>query len=447
MSEALILGAGISGLAAGWAFRRDDVAVRLLEAGERPGGKVQTRERDAFRYELGPHAVQGTPEVFELVAAAGLAGDIVAASDKLKKRFLVHRGELVAAPMGPREAWSTPLISRKGLLRAATEPFRRRGPGPHESVTRFVNRRLGPEVARLVDALALGIFAGDPDELAMGYAFPKVYRLEAEHGSLLRGALAMRKANKQDGGGAEKASKLPYLLSFPRGLASLVDRLAGELDVAYGKRVTAVAADGDGFVVRGASPGGDFELRTRRLVAALPVDVAAGVLAGLGDTEPLTRLPHAKVAVLSLGFERGQVRHPLDGFGFLAPHAEDRMLLGCLFSSTLFPDRAPEGHVALTVMAGGRRRPEEVELDDATLLDRVLYELERLLGVTGEPVLAEITRWRPGIAQATARMAEVKDAVAALETAHPGLTVLGDWLHGVGVPACIKAGWSVTPKS
>lgn len=445
MSEALILGAGISGLAAGWALRREKVPAKVLEAGERPGGKVQTRERDGFRYELGPHAVQGTPELFELVKTADLAGDVVPASDKLAKRYLVHRGELVAAPMGPRQAWSSPLISRKGLLRAATEPFRRRGPGPHESVTRFVSRRLGPEVARLVDALALGIFAGDPDELAMGYAFPKVYRLEAEHGSLLRGALAARKAKSTDGAAAEKAAGLPYLLSFPRGLASLVDRLASELDVTYRRRVTEVASSGDGFVVRGTSPDGDFELRTERLVSALPVDVAAGVLAGLGDTEPLTRLPHAQVAVLSLGFERGQVRHPLDGFGFLAPHAEDRMLLGCLFSSTLFPDRAPEGHVALTVMAGGRRRPEEVELDDEALLDRVLYELQRLLGVEGEPVLAEITRWRPGIAQATARMAEVKEAVAAIEKAHPGLTVLGDWLHGVGVPACVKAGWSVTP--
>lgn len=444
MSEALILGAGISGLAAGWAFRRENVSAKVLEAGERPGGKVQTRERDGFRYELGPHAVQGAPELFELVAAAGLGGDVVPASDQLKKRFLVHRGELVAAPMGPKQAWSTPLISRQGLLRAATEPFRRRGPGPHESVTRFVTRRLGPEVARLVDALALGIFAGDPDELAMGYAFPKIYRLEAEHGSLVRGALAMRKAKKQ-AGGATAAAKLPYLLSFTRGLATLVDGLASKLDVTYGQRVTAVTATGDGFMVRGTSPAGDFELRTRRLVSALPIDVAARVLGDLGDTTPLTRLPHARVAVLSLGFARGQVRHPLDGFGFLSPHSEDRMLLGCLFSSTLFPNRAPEGHVALTVMAGGRRRPEEVDLDDDTLLDRVLYELGHLLGVEGEPVLAEITRWDPGIAQATARLAEVKEAVAAIEQAHPGLTVLGDWLHGVGVPACIQAGWSVEP--
>lgn len=445
MSEALILGAGISGLAAGWAFRRAGVPVRVLEAGGEAGGKVRTAELDGFRFELGPHAVQGSPEFFELVEAAGLAGDVVPASDQLKNRYLVRRGRLVALPTGPKEAWSSPILSKKGLLRALSEPIRRRGPGPHESVTRFVERRLGKEIARLVDAIVLGIFAGDPDELAMGYAFPRIYRLEAEYGGLLRGALALRKESKKSGqgDGGSPQVKRPYLASFARGLVELVERLAAELEISYRHEVTAVEPVEGGFEVRGRSPEGDFELRTERLVSALPVHVAADVLAGLGTTEPLVRVPHAPVAVLSLGFERGQVRHALDGFGFLAPHYEDRMLLGCLFSSTLFPHRAPDGHVALTVMAGGRRRRDEVELADEALMDRVLYELQSLLGVEGQPVVSKITRWEPGIAQATAKMAEVKEAIRAMEEGHPGLTVLGDWLHGVGLPACVKAGWTL----
>ncbi len=446
MSSTLVLGAGISGLAAAWALRREGVEPKVLEAAERPGGKIRTGGRDGFRYELGPNAIQGAPELVELAAAAGLEGEMVAARSELKKRFVVHRGELVALPMGGKEAFSTPLLSRGALLRIASEPFRRRGPGPHESVTRFVERRLGKQPARLFDALVMGIFAGDPGELAMGYAFPKLYRLEAEYGSLLLGAIRSRWAARRAGGDgavATQAVEVPKLVSFTGGLTGLVDGLAAPLDVAYGHRVEEVTASDGGFLVRGESGDGAFELRAERLVSALPVHVVARALAPLGSTEPFTRIPHSTLAVVNLGVRRDQVRHPLDGFGFLAPHHEGREILGAIFASTLFPDRAPEGHAVLTVMAGGRRRPDMVELPDRELLTHVTYELEQLLGLEGEPVTSEITRWQPGIPQASAVMGRVLEAVAAMEEAHPRLTLLGDWLHGIGLPSCIAAGWGV----
>jgi len=444
MSKALVLGAGVSGLAAAWALRREGVEPQVLEAAERPGGKIRTGGRDGFRYELGPNAIQGAPALLELVRAAGLEGEMVAASNELKKRFVVHGGRLVALPTGPKEAWSTPVLSRGALARLLTEPFRRRGPGPHESVTRFVERRLGREPARLVDAVVLGIFAGDPGELAMGYAFPKIYRLEAEHGSLLVGAIQSRRAARaagEGGGGVE----VPKLVSFRGGLGGLVEGLATPLQIAYRHRVEEVKASDGGFLVRGRSGDGPFELHAERLICALPVHVATHVLAPLGPTEPFQRIPHSTLAVVNLGVRCDQVRHPLDGFGFLAPHHEGREILGAIFASTLFPDRTPEGHAVLTVMAGGRRRPEVVELSDSELLRHVTYELEQLLGLEGEPVLAEVARWQPGIPQASAVMGRVREAGAAMEEAHPRLTLLGDWLHGVGLPACIAAGWAVRP--
>jgi len=449
MSNAIVLGAGVSGLAAAWALRREGVEPRVLEAAERPGGKIRTGGRDGFRYELGPNAIQGAPELLELVRAAGLQSEMVAASSELKKRFVVHDARLVALPMGPKEAWSTPLLSRGALARMLTEPFRSRGPGPHESVTRFVERRLGKEPARLIDAVVLGIFAGDPGELAMGYAFPKVYRLEAEYGSLLLGAVRSRRAARRAAAdeNAEPAPsvEVPKLVSFTGGLSGLVEGLAKPLDIAYRHRVEEVRASDGGFLVRGESGDGAFELRAERLISALPVHVAARALAPLGSTEPLLRIPHSTLAVINLGIRCDQVRHPLDGFGFLAPHHEGREILGAIFASTLFPDRAPEGHAVLTVMAGGRRRPEIVELSDQELLQHVLYELEQLLGLEGEPVTSEITRWQPGIPQASAVLGGVREAVAAMEQAHPRLTLLGDWLHGVGLPSCIAAGWGVRP--
>ena len=448
MSEALVLGAGISGLAAAHALRRDGLTPRILEAADRPGGKIRTCERDGFCFEVGPNALQGSPELGEFLAAVGLADKVVAGSPSLRKRFVVHRAELVPLPMGPADAWKTPLFSRGALLRLLTEPFRRRGPGPHESVTRFVSRRLGPEMARLIDALVLGIFAGDPDELAMAYAFPKIYQLEAEHGSLFRGALHARKARQAQADG-DGASAVPKMLSFPGGLTDLVEALAGDVQVAYGRRVTEMTREDTsflvrGFVVRGDGPDEAFEERTDRLVCALPAHVVSRVATPLGDVSSLAKIPHSQVVVVNLGVRRDQLRHPLDGFGFLAPHHEGRMILGAIFSSTLFAGRAPDDdHAMLTVMVGGRRQPEMLELQDDQLLERVLWELEHLLGLTGEPVFHDVTRWEPGIPQADARTAAVHAAARALEEKHPGLSMIGDWVSGIGVPACIQGGWKV----
>jgi oxygen-dependent protoporphyrinogen oxidase len=182
----------------------------------------------------------------------------------------------------------------------------------------------------------------------------------------------------------------------------------------------------------------------RRLIVALPAAATAAVLAPLSPgAAALAGLPHAPVAVVALGFARAAVAHPLDGFGLLAPHREGREILGVLFSSTLFPDRAPAGAVLVTAMLGGRRRPELVDLADGELLSRARRELAELLGARGEPLFAALRRWRPGIPQPTARTAAVRAVAAALERDQPGLTLLGNWRHGVGVPDCVRAGWSL----
>ncbi len=434
MPDAIVLGAGISGLAAARALRRGGAEVLVLEAGAAPGGSLRTAAGDGFTAELGASSVQESPEIMALAEDAGCADRLVPASPLARRRFLLHRGQLVPLPASPPALLRTPLLSARAKLRLAAEPLRRRRGDPGESVAAFFRRRLGPEpVGTLVDALVLGIYSGDPAELAIGHAFPRLHAMEREHGSLFAGA-------RKGGLGPQR------LVGCRGGWSAFAAALAAGLEVETGAQVETVVRHGAEFRVRTRQRGVAREHAAPRLVVALPAAEAARRLAPLhpqGAAERLDGLPHAPVAVAALGYERRAVLHPLDGFGFLAPHGEGRQVLGAIFTSTVFAHTAPAGHVLLNVMAGGRRRPELVDLADRELLALVRSELSDFLGARGEPAFVRVARWRPGIPQPTAAAAMVRAAAEALERANPGLTLLGHWLHGVGVPACAKAGWGV----
>lgn len=431
-SAALVLGAGISGLAAARALARAGHAVHVLEAADRPGGTLATATEEGFTAELGPNTVQGYPELFALADDAGCREDLEEASPAAARRYVLREGQLVALPTSQAEMLSTPLLSLRGKLRLATEAWRRRGPGPQETIAAFFHRRLGAETLPLADAMALGVYAGDPAELAIGAAFPRAYALEAEHGSLLRGQKVARRSGVRP----------PRLVAFRGGWGRFAERLADGLSVHTETRAVTVTREAGVFRVVLEQHGRRSETHASRLITALPAAATAEILRGLGDITGLTALPHAPVAVVALGYERAAIAHPLDGFGLLVPHAEGRQALGILFSSTLFPDRAPAGKVLLTVMLGGRRRPDLAALEEGQLADLAHSEAAGLLGVSDPPVFTAVHRWQPGIPQPTPAWFEVREAVSRLESENPGLTVLGNWTRGVGVPDCVRAGWA-----
>jgi oxygen-dependent protoporphyrinogen oxidase len=436
--DAVVVGGGISGLTTAFHLVRAGKRVAVLEASERVGGAIETFTDGPWRFEMGPNTVlENNPSVGRLIGAAGLDGEKITAAPSAKRRYLYKGGELIPLPGGPGGFLTTPLFPASAKLRLLREPWiGRPDNGLEESIADFVRRRLGQAfLDYAVGPFVSGVYAGDPERLSVQWAVPKIYNLESEHGSLIRGALARRKGPEP--GGA--------MISFREGLEELPRRLAKEIgDVRTGVSATRVVRSGDGFRV-GTNTG---PVEAKRIVLAAPADVAARLLdeATAGASRLFEEIPYAPVAIVSLGWRRSAVGHPLAGFGFLSPRKEGLHTLGCLFPSELFPGRAPEGHVALAAFVGGRTDPEIVGWNDERLLSTILSELRGPLSLSGEPAFHMVRRWRRAIPQYEIGHGRFVERVKEIELALPGLRIGGSFTGGVSVPDCIKTGTALAEE-
>ncbi len=463
----VVVGAGISGLVAAWELKRRGVPVTIFEAADRAGGAIGTSLADGFLAEHGPNSFVSSAPVEALLSRLGLQGDVVEANPDANKRYIVRDGRLIPFPMTPPALLGTALLSLRAKLRVLLEPLVGGGPrDADESVAAFVRRRLGGEVLDYaVNPFIAGIFAGDPEMLSMAHAFPRVYELEREHGSLSKGLMRSRRASRR---ARREATTLPddrpsagategetpsaaRLISFRDGMQSLTDTLADALGSSL-KLATPVRLLHRGEARWVVETGPDGAVRARAvdaIVLAAPAHAVAAMelpAALRRFALPIEQVEYPPVSALTLGFERAHVAHALDAFGVLVPAVEQRSVLGILFSSTLFPERAPAGHVALTVFVGGARQPALAGLPTDELVRLVRTDLRDLVGVRGEPVFAKHVYWSRGIPQYEVGYGRVKDAADATEAANPGLYLTGNYRHGVSVGDCIASGQLVAEK-
>jgi len=438
--DVLVLGAGVTGLAAAFHLARAGLSVQVLEAAGEVGGAVRTRivEQPEGRWvvELGPTTVvDSRPAVAPLFAAAGLDAEELDPSPAAARRYLWKDGALHPLPTGPLGFLATPLLPAGGKLRLLAEPFVRRRPAApddaDESVAAFVRRRLGRAVLDgIVDPFVSGVYAGDPERLAIRWAAPRVFALEEAHGGLARGALALASERRRQPQAPRPSRRM---IGFRDGLATLPRRLADAVPVATRSAARALRRRQEGGFVVDTD---EAAWAAPRVVVALPASAAAELLAEVtaGASLPLAEVPCAPVAVTAYGFRREQVAHPLDGFGFLAPRGGGLRLLGCLFPSSIFPGRAPAGHVLLTAFAGGRRDPAAAALPDDELDRLLLAELGHALGVDGPPVLRVGQRWPQAIPQYEIGHGRFVALAETIERDLPGLHLAGSDRDGISVP-------------
>lgn len=440
-----IIGGGITGLTAAHRLRRAGVPVTLYEASKRVGGVIQTTRRDGFLAECGPNTLLETsPLIGELVRELDLESDRLYSDPAASNRYVLRDGLPTPVPDSAVGMFTSKLFSMGAKLRLLAEPFiRRAAPEAEESVAEFVLRRLGREfLDYAINPMIAGIYAGDPAKLSVTHAFPKLHAIEQRYGSLILGQMLGARERRQS---REVSKQSAPKFSFRDGLQTLIDALENELRESIHLRavVTELRQTEAGWRVTVMH---DSVASTREheavLLCAPAFRLAEIAVRSANDVSlaPLREMIYAPVASVVLGFRREDVAHPLDGFGVLVPEAERRNILGAIFSSSLFPGRAPDGHVTISCYIGGMRAPELAACDTESTVALVVSDLRASLGVSGNPVFVHHTRFPRAIPQYEVGFGHFRNWMNQIESNAPGLFLAGHFRDGISLSDSIVSG-------
>jgi len=448
--EALVVGAGISGLTTAYALAKSGVAVRAVESAPRPGGVIQSVRRDGYLLECGPQSFSGNGAITSICKDLGILEERVLADPKAARYVLID-GRLQAVPMGPGLLTSSFMSggTRGGILRDLFG--KSEAPEPDESVASFIRRKFSATLLdRLVGPFVSGIYAGDPENLSLRAAFPILYEAEKARGSIIRGAFAVMKQRKAARGNAPQPPREKATLqTFRNGNETLPNALAKYLGekLSCGTeilRLEALPANQEPnsprfrLTLRGLK--GEEVVETERLSLATPTDIVSKLLGSLdaGFSASLDAIPYSGIAVVALGYAKQDVADPLSGFGFLVPRSSGLSILGTVWNSSLFPGRAPEGHALLTSFVGGATNAAALDKSPEALAAQVHRELAPMLGIRKDPAFSNVLIWPRAIPQYnlghTARIAELN----ALRARFPGLYFAGNYLNGPAIGTCVE---------
>ncbi|OKL39770.1 protoporphyrinogen oxidase [Pontibacter flavimaris] len=426
-----IIGAGISGLALAYYLQKLGIPYDLLEAGSRVGGNIRTVRVGDYLLELGPNAVQFSPELDDLVRELKLETEVLPAAADSHNHFVLRDGTYQQLPLTPFSLLSNTCFSWKTRYRILQEKNIPPADNEYETVSQFFERRFGPGVLEYaVNPLISGLFAGDPDKLLIRKLFPQLKELEMEHGSVLKGLAHRRKL----------ADRLKSF-SFVEGMATLPLAIADKLIALHTEHQVEMITRCEGkYIVSCASPSETDAEEYDALVLALPAPKAADLLHYTfpGMAAALQNIHYPPLAVVHTAYNRRDVSNPLEGFGAMHPKAEDAFTVRSIWSSSVFSGRCRPHEVLFTTFVGGAQAEHHALTEREALLQQVHQELRELHGITAEKPNFQYTHlWQQSMPQYDIHIEDAHEMAETLET--EGMYIAANWQSGVSVPSCIRA--------
>ncbi len=440
-----VVGGGISGLSAAYYLKQAGIECTLVEASPRMGGVIRTEQVDGCLVEAGPDSfIAQKPWALELIREIGLGDEVIGSNDSRRKTFVVKGGRLIPLPdgvqfMAPTRIWpmiKTPLLSWGAKAKMAAEWLRRPVPDPPDrTVAEFVIDHYGSEVNEyLAQPMLAGVYGGSPEQLSVKAVLPRFLELEQRYGSLSRGmAASMAKARRASHGGGS------LFLTLRGGMQqlvdALVDRIRDDVRVLH-EEVAGLTPTAEGW---------ELQLDGRTLhagavILAIPGYRAARLLrtANPGVVEPLQSIPYNSSVTAALIYHRPEFTHPLEGFGFLAPRAENRLVTACTWVNTKFDHRAPDSRAFLRAFLAGKNAEDWAGRSDDDITRAIDQDLRELMGFDANPYTARIARWDRVMAQYAVGHGEVVNAIRDRMASTPGVHLSGNAYEGIGVPDCIR---------
>lgn len=501
--ECLVIGGGISGSTLAHNLHRGGVDVMLAEARDYLGGNVKSHKTDdGFIWEEGPNSFATQPSIVRIAHELGIDDQLVFADESLPP-WVNHNGKLHPLPKGRggkgaqgqielvfgpngvlKFALAGDLLSWPGRIRAGIGAFLGHMPPPEgkeETIREWVTRILGEEVfLRCIDPFVSGVYAGNPETLAMKAALPKIARIEDisysldwnKFGAIFYGGLKRqveltkeRKADPPDEAWVEFEYGNPG--SFREGLSTLPNAIAEELQerINLEWKATKIVKSGDGYEATFETPSGIQTVHTKALVSTVPAHSLSDVLAPVMPESKsifekvrseINRIGiyHPPVAAVTVAYPKSSFKdieldngfgnlQNLPGFGSLNPRSEGVRTLGTLWSSSLFPGRCPPDYNLLLNYIGGSR---DVELSKLSH-DEIIAEVDKgcrqvlLKDDAPAPKVLGLKLWPTAIPQYELGHLTLIDELEKAEAKLPGLWVCGNYRSGVAFPDCVTFGY------
>ena len=438
--DVVIIGAGLSGLGVARFLRdkRPELKLLLLEKNDHPGGAISSHSEEGYLAEWGAHGfLDNCLESRVLIGLAGLEQEVEKAPLAKFVRYVCLNGTLNLIPQSPPKIIKAPLIPISDKLRVLADLWKKPLAG-EPTVAEWVEHRFGKALIPFADAVFTGTYAGDINRLTIDSVMAGVRDIEREHGSVIRGLLKKARQKKKEGG---KKTGLPAMTSFSAGMGRLPQGLANSLEahreIMYRTPVKTITRLKEGWQV--STDQNTFSCH--HLVLAVPINVALSLLAGIDTVKPppMDKVPEANIATVALGFTE-EAKIPF-GFGYLAPESEQRFALGALFSSHMFPGRAPAGFQLMEALVGGRRHPERLEMEDDAIIEEVYRDLSQLIDLPKPPSFARVLRPPGGIPQLEAGYPSLLAWRKDLHADQPNLHVCGFGWKGIGINDMAKEAW------